>query len=188
MTPDAITQCLRDRFGPQLAVSAPDAWQVTTPDWRLLVLLSADQSWLRLLIPIVPAPKAEPFWAQILAANFDHTQATRYALHENVLWGVFHHDRASLTLPAFEAALDRLLALQQAGIDPFFNAFLEQRLRQIIQAAKRQGQTLTETLKTLDRFYSEGLMGDMGGDGTYETQALAAWQRQLERLWPEVEP
>jgi hypothetical protein len=188
MTPDAMTQYLRDRFGPQLAVSPPDAWQVTTPDWRLLVLLSADQSWLRLLIPIVPAPKAEPFWEQILAANFDATQITRYALHENVLWGVFHHDLASLQVSTLNAALDRLLVLQQAGVDPFFNTFLEQRLRQIIQAAKRQGQTLEETLKTLDRFYSEGLMGDMGGDGTYETQALAAWQQQLERLWPEVEP
>ena len=173
---------------PPIGGQCPDAWQVTTPDWRLLVLLSEDQSWLRLLIPIVPAPKVEPFWEQILAANFDLTQATRYALHENVLWGVFHHDLVSLPLSAFNAALDHLLALQQAGIEPFFNTFLEQRLRQIIQAAKRQGQTLTETLKILDCFYSEGLMGDMGGDGTYETKALAAWQQQLERLWPEVEP
>ncbi|MEB3267103.1 MAG: hypothetical protein VKJ09_01045 [Leptolyngbya sp.] len=188
MTPETITQQLRDRFGAQVDVSPPDAWQVTTTDWRLLVLLSADQSWLRLLVPIVPAPTAEPFWGQILAANFDLTQEVRYALHENVLWGVFQHDRASLTTSAFEAALDRLLALKQQGIDPFFNTFLEQRLRQIIQVAKAQGQTLTETLQTLDRFYSEGLMGDMDGDGTYQTQALTAWQRQLERLWPEVEP
>jgi hypothetical protein len=188
MTPDIVTALLRDRFGAQVLVDPPDAWQVELPDCRLLALLSADGSWLRLLLPLVPLSTVQPFLEQVLAANFDQTQETRYALHESVLWGVFHHDLATLTPDTFQAAVDRLLQLQTEGTDGFFQGFLDQRLRQIIQAAKRQGQSLEMTLQTLDRFYSEGLMGDMTTGGQSEDRALAAWQRQLTRLWPEVQP
>ncbi|WP_008310707.1 hypothetical protein [Leptolyngbya sp. PCC 6406] len=188
MTPDAITEFLGDRFGSLVACNPPDAWQVDASEFRLLVLLSEDQSWLRLLLPLVPADQAQPFLSQILVANFDFTQEVRYALHQEVLWGVFHHDRQSLTAKGLGSAIDRLLLLKQEGIDPFFTDLLEGQLRQIIQAAKRQGQSLEETLKTLDRFYSEGMMGDMALGSTYQGQALAAWQRQLQRLWSEVEP
>ncbi|NER82258.1 MAG: hypothetical protein F6K42_22385, partial [Leptolyngbya sp. SIO1D8] len=49
-----MTSYLQARFGDQLQVNPPDAWQVETDEFRLLVLLSADQSWLRLLAPLVP--------------------------------------------------------------------------------------------------------------------------------------
>jgi hypothetical protein len=181
---NTITDYLKHRFGEQTQFSPPDAWQVETEAFRLLVLLSEDRSWLRLLVPIVPLSVAQPYFSQILEANFDATQETRYALHQGVLWGVFQYERASLTLPCLEAAVNRLLALQQEGIDPFFNVLVEQQIRQIIQAAKQQGQSLEETMQTLDRFYSEGLMGDMG-DNDYRGQVLDAWRRQLERLWME---
>ena len=181
-----ITPYLEQRFGAQVQVSPPDAWQVETPAFRLLVLLSADGSWLRLLVPIAPAPAAQPYLSQILMANFDATQEARYALHQEVLWGVFYDELASLTEAQFAAAIDRLLGMKQDGLDPFFNALVEQQIRQIIAAAKQQGQSLEETMQTLDRFYSEGMMGDMD-DGPYQGQVLAAWRRQLERLWPEAE-
>lgn len=182
----SITDYLHDRFGTAVQVNLPDAWQVETSDFRLLVLLSADQSWLRVLLPIVPMSSVKAFLSQLLEANFDLTQETRYALHQDVLWGVFQHDLASLTADCFEAVINRLLTMHQEGVDPFFNAFVEQQVRQIIHAAKLQGQSLEKTMQTLDRFYSEGMMGDMG-DGEYQGQALDAWRRQLERLWPEVE-
>ncbi|MEQ8465749.1 hypothetical protein [Coleofasciculus sp. E1-EBD-02] len=43
------------------------------------------------------------------------------------------------------------------------------------------------TLQTLDRFYREGLMGEMESREQTE-EVLAQWQRRLERLWSEVEP
>ncbi|MEL6398658.1 MAG: hypothetical protein AAFO87_01930 [Cyanobacteria bacterium J06607_6] len=179
-----ITTYLQGRFGEQTQVNPPDAWQVEAADFRLLVLLSANQSWLRLLVPIVPAPDAQPYLAEILSANFDLTQEARYALHQNVLWGVFQDELASLTESRFESAISRLLVMKQEGIEPFFSTLIEQQIRQIIAAAKQQGQSLETTLQTLDRFYSEGMMGDMA-DSDYQGQALEAWRRQLERLWTE---
>lgn len=181
-----ITDYLEARFREQVQYSPPDAWQVETSAFRLLVLLSTDQSWLRLLVPIVPVQSAQPFLRQILEANFDLTQEARYAVHEEVLWAVFHHDREALTEPQLAAAIDRLLAMKQAGVDPFFNTLVEQQITQIIRAAKLQGQTLAETMQTLDRFYSEGMMGDMA-TSDFQGPVLEAWRRQLERLWPEVD-
>ncbi|MBE7386080.1 MAG: hypothetical protein F6J95_032420 [Leptolyngbya sp. SIO1E4] len=181
-----ITSHLQTRFGEQVQMSPPDAWQVETAEFRLLVLLSADQSWLRLLVPIVPAQSAQSFLSQILEANFDWTQETRYALHQDVLWGVFQYELATLTKTRLEAAINRLLMMKQEGIDPFFNTLVEQQIRQIIQAAKLQDQSLEETMQTLNRFYSEGMMGNMGSSDEQE-QVLEAWRRRLERLWPEVD-
>lgn len=180
-----MTKHLQQRFAEAVQPSPPDAWQVETAEFRLLVLLSSDRSWLRLLIPIVPAPVAQPYFSQILEANFDLTQETRYALHQNVLWGVFQYELASLTEARLEAAISRLLSMKQEGIDPFFNTLVEQQIRQIILAARQQGQSLEETMQTLDRLYSEGVMGGLDEGSEYKEQVLAAWQRQLERLWLE---
>jgi hypothetical protein len=73
--------------------------------------------------------------------------------------------------------------MKKEGIDPFFNSLVEQQIRQIIRVAKQQGQSLEETMKSLDRFYSEGIMGDM--TGAYQGQVLESWRRQLERFWSE---
>ncbi|MEO0540142.1 MAG: hypothetical protein AAFZ80_04655 [Cyanobacteria bacterium P01_A01_bin.105] len=188
MTQDDITALLQKRYGDSCQVDPPDAWQVETSAFRLLVLLSADSSWLRILVPIIPIQEAQPFLNQILAANFDQTQEARYAFHQTVLWGVFQHDLASLSRPQFEAATDQLLTMKQQGVEPFFNSKIDDQVRQIIAAAKLQGQSLEATLKTLDRFYAEGIMGDMeSGDSSYQQNALTAWRYQLERLWPDVQ-
>ncbi|MEM6349446.1 MAG: hypothetical protein AAF766_01660 [Cyanobacteria bacterium P01_D01_bin.14] len=187
MAPDDLTHLLQTRFGESCQASPPDAWQVDTPDFRLLVLLSADGNWLRLLMPIVPIQEVQPFLNQILAANFDQTQEARYAFHQSVLWAVFHHDLASLGRPHFEAAIDQLLTMKQQGVEPFFNRLIEDQVRQIITAAKLQGQSLEATMQTLDRFYAEGMMGDMKANDGYQQNALTAWRYQLERLWPEVD-
>ena len=165
---------------------APGSWQVETPDFRLLVLLSDEQDWLRLLLPIAPAQDAQPFLAQLLEANFDATQETRYALHQDVLWGVFQHTCVGLTIADFTTAIQRLIALRQAGLDDSFSRLAETQVRQIIQAAKQQGQSLESTLQTLDRFYEEGLMGDIDSSAERRQETLAAWRYQLERLWDDV--
>lgn len=188
MQPDEIFASLTQFFGAAAQTLAPGSYQVETPDLRLLVLLSEDQSWLRVLIPIAPASEAQPFLEQLLEANFDLTQEARYAFYQGVLWGVFQHSREGLTAIDFEAAINRLLWLHQRGLTDCFNQFVEGRVRQIIQVAKSQGQSLELTLQTLDRFYQEGVMGDLSGGAQSREQVLAAWQRQLERLWPEVDP
>ena len=182
---EQISSTLAELFGSAVKAPTPDSWQVETASMRLLVLLSEDRSWLRVLVPIVPAQQAQPFFQQLLEANFDDSQETRYALNQGVLWGVFQHSLESLTTPDFSAALERMVVLHQRGLSDCFDQLAEERIGQIIQVSKLQGQSLEATLQTLDRFYEEGLMGEMDQGAASREAVLAAWRRQLERLWHE---
>jgi hypothetical protein len=188
MTPQEITTVLTTLFGNVVQANEPESWQVEADHFRLLVLLSEDQSWLRSLVTIAPAQEVEPYLAQLLEANFDETQETRYALFQGVLWGVFQHSRDSLTIEDFQAAIARLMTLHQKGLSDSFSKLAENQIRQIIQAAKQQGQSLEATLQTLERFYQEGVMGDIDQGAAQRGEVLGAWRYQLERLWEDVEP
>lgn len=185
MTPQEITQTLQAIFADAVQVAEPESWQIEGENLRLLVLLSEDQSWLRVLITIAPLPQAMPFLQQLLEANFDATQETRYAIFENLLWGVFQHSLTGLTVEDFQAALMRLVDLHQRGLSDSFNKLAEDQIRQIIRAAKQQGQSLEATMQTLERFYEEGVMGDINAGGGARSEVLGAWRYQLERLWQE---
>jgi hypothetical protein len=189
MTPEEIANTLTDLFHPApVEAIAPGSWQIETPEFRLLILLSDDRSWLRLLLPIVSAQAAQPFVEQLLEANFDDTQEVRYALHQGVVWGVFQHNRESLSTADFADAIARLISLNQAGLTNVFNQLLETKLRQIVTAQKQQGQSLEATLQNLGRMYDEGILGDLQQGAESREQVMAAWNYQLERLWLEVEP
>ncbi|MGF1513567.1 MAG: type III secretion system chaperone [Elainellaceae cyanobacterium] len=185
MTPDDITAVLTDLFGEDVQAQPPETWQVESDRSRLLVLVSEDQSWLRALVSIAPEPEAQPFLAQLLEANFDDTQEARYALYQNVLWGIFQHALPTLTADDFKAALARLVILKDRGIGDSFNRLAETQIRQIVQAAKQQGQSLEATLQTLERFYQEGVMGEMEQSAEQRESVMEAWRYQLKRLWDE---
>ncbi|MFM7428155.1 MAG: hypothetical protein ACKO7W_24690 [Elainella sp.] len=188
MTPSEITTTLQSLFNNAVQVAEPESWQVEGEEFRLLVLLSEDQSWLRALVTIAPAQSAEPYLQQLLEANFDETQEVRYALFQGLLWGVYQHALASLTLEDFQQAILRLVELHQRGLSSSFNQLAEIQIRQIIRAAKLQGQSLETTMQTLGRFYEEGVMGDIDDNEQSRGQVLEAWRYQLERLWHEEEP
>lgn len=185
MTLNELSSTLTDLFGEQVQALTPGSFQVETPPFRLLVLLSEDETWLRVLLPIAPAQDAEPYWGQLLEANFDLTQEVRYGIHQDVLWAVFQHSFAGLTIADLQAAIQRTIALHHVGLDEAFNTFVEKQIRQIVRVAKHQGQTLEATLQTLDRFYQEGVMGDLSMGTRSREETMAAWQRQLRRLWNE---
>lgn len=187
MTPEDIAGTLTELFSAEVVKSiAPGSWQVETPDFRLLVLLSDDNSWLRVLLPIMPLQEAAAFLTQFLEANFDDTQEARYAVYDGVVWGVFQHNSGTLSNADFANAIARLISLYQVGVNDVFNNLVEARIREIIKAAKQQGQSLEATMQNLDRFYAEGLLGDIDQNPQGREQVLAAWQRQLERLWVEM--
>ncbi|MDZ8227989.1 leucine zipper domain-containing protein [Nostoc sp. ChiVER01] len=194
MTPEEIAGTLTELFGTSsvgtlaqpVVEIAPGSWQVDTSVFRLLVLLSEDNTWLRVLLPIVPIQEAQPFLEQFLEANFDDTQEVRYALFEGVIYGVFQHNSSTLVGADLSNAINRLVSLHEAGLDNVFNRLIESRIRQIIQAAKQQGQSLQATMQTLERFYAEGLMGEINQSSEAQEEVLVAWRRQLERLWNEV--
>lgn len=184
MTPQEVASTLVQLFEPgAITTIAPGSWQVESANFRILVLLSEDQSWLRVLLPIISAQVAQPFMEQFLEANFDETQEVRYALHQGVVWGVYQHSRASLEQNDLAQAIARLISLHQTGLTGVFNQLVETRIGQIVQTAKQQGQTLEATLQTLDRFYEEGILGDLEQSSESREQTLAAWRQQLERLW-----
>ncbi|MEH2226741.1 hypothetical protein [Nostoc sp.] len=186
MTPEEIVGTLTELFDTSaVATTAPGSWQVDTPNFRLLVLLSEDNTWLRVLLPILPIQEAQPFLEQFLEANFDDTQEVRYALYERVIWGVFQHNSETLVSADLSNAINRLLSLHQTRLDNVFNQLVESRIRQIIQAAKQQGQSLQATMQSLERFYAEGMMGEINQTSQGREEVLTAWRRQLERLWNE---
>ncbi|NJL84104.1 MAG: hypothetical protein HC890_16440 [Chloroflexaceae bacterium] len=187
MTPSDLANLLRERFGNSVAQKSPDVWQIETQGFRLLIVLSSDFSWLRLLLAIAPASQAAPYLEFLMEANFDRTQEVRYALNQGVLWAVFQHNLTSLTADDLDSAILRTLSLAKTGLNDSFNHLTEQRLRQIIQAAKQQGLTLKATLQNLTRLYEEGMLGDLEQSSDEKNQFLAAWEYQLQRLWPEVE-
>ena len=117
--------------------------------------------------------------------NFDATEDIRYALSQNLLWGVFQHNFASLTPTDFQRVVTKMIALAKKGLSEAFQQLVQQRVKQIIQAAKAQGQDKETTFKNLERFYQEGMLGDLDRDPQEREDFLAAWQRQLDRLWDE---
>ncbi|MCJ8283648.1 MAG: hypothetical protein MJK14_28675 [Rivularia sp. ALOHA_DT_140] len=186
MTPNEIADTLSELFDTSAVQAlATGSWQVETPTFRLLVLLSDDQSWMRILLPIMPAPQAQPFLEQFLDANFDYTQQVRYALNQQVLWGVFQHSRESLAVEDFRDAIARLISLYEVGLDDAFNKLTESKIKQIVQASKLQGQSLEATIQNLERFYAEGMLGEIEQSPESRERILTAWRRQLERLWDE---
>jgi hypothetical protein len=188
MTPEDITIATTEIFGKELERPDPNSWQLQTENFPVLFLLSSDRSWLRVLIPIVPVKEAEALLGQILAANFDETQACRYGIHQDAVWGVFQHRLTTLTREDFAHNITTLLDLALQGLSPFFERQIEGRIRQVIKASKIQGQSLESTMQTLDRFYAEGIMGEMDESSQTREATMAAWRSQLERLWSQVEP
>ncbi len=187
MKPEEIASILERYFDrDRIEHKTEDTWQVNNDNMRLLVILSADRSWLRLLTPIASVMEAQSLLSQLLENNFDATQEARYAVAQGVVWGVFHHRLASLTPEDLENAIAVLFSLAEKGLTDAFNQLIEQRIRQIIQAAKSQGQSLEATYQTLDRFYQEGMLGGVDQDPQQREQFLAAWKFQLERFWSEV--
>lgn len=187
MNSEAITPLLTEIFGSAVQTLEPESWQIDTPEFRFLVLLSEDHSWLRSLMTIAPLAEVESWLPELMEANFDLTQETRYAVYQGVLWAVFHHRLASLESQDFAAALARLVVLRQRGLTECYSLRIERRIRQIIQSAKAQGQSLETTLQNLDRLYQEGVIGELSQSRDARLNTLSAWRYQLERLWPEVE-
>jgi hypothetical protein len=186
MTPDDIQAVLTNRFGTTLKIVDADSYQVETPEYRLLVILSGQQSWVRTLVPIAPAADAMTFVEEFLSANFDTTLETRYAINQGVLWGVWQHSVAGLTTEDFNTAIDRSIDLKRVGIDRAFQDFATKQVKAIVSIAKQRGDTLAQTMQTLDRFYAEGVMGDIGATEDIRKTMMAAWQDRLERLWNEA--
>ena len=182
MTPQDIPNVLASLFGDDVQTLAPGSYQIEKEGFRLLVLRSAEQDWLRMMVPIVALSEAGAFLEEFLEANFDETQEARYAIHQGLIWTVFQHEGASLTEADFRSAIGRLISMFRQGLELVFKRHVEKQIRQIIRAAKQQGQSMETTMKTLERFYSEGVMGDLD---TSSEGAVEAWRSQLLRLWEE---
>lgn len=188
MKPEQISPFLNTLFPDGIVQQpTPETWQVERPPMRLLLILSADLTWLRVLLPIAPWPEAKMYAEQLLEANFDLTQGTRYAVNQGVLWGVYHHYLESLTEQDLREAIAMLVTLREQGLSESFNQLVEGQLRQIVKVAKMQNQDLETTLKNVERFYAEGILGGIEQSPEERERFLQAWHIQLKRLWQEID-
>jgi hypothetical protein len=185
MNIDQIRSILQEKFGTSFQVIGDECYEVNTAEFKLLFILSAQQSWLRIITPITSAANATTFLSELLASNFDETLENRYALHQDVLWGVFQHRVESLGTEDFGQAIDRLIVMKKTGINSAFSQFITNRVREIVRLAKQKGDTLEQTMQTLDRFYAEGVMGDLSSNAIVREEMMNAWRYQLNRLWDE---
>lgn len=190
MTPDEITQALQDFFPTaKLNHSNEKTWKIHAVETRfhLLVSISEEGNLLRVFVPIAPQDEADPYLPQIMEYNFNENKLVRYAYSQNLLWGAFKYPIENLEIAQFHQALTELIALHKQGLNPFFNELAEGKVREIIAAAKAQGQTMAMTMQTITRFYQEGIMGGLDQDPRQQQKALLAWRYQLERLWDETD-
>jgi Tir chaperone protein (CesT) family len=180
-----IPSTLQAKFGESFQAIGDECYEVNTDEFKLLFILSDHLSWLRILTPITTAANADTFLRELLTANFDDTLENRYALHQDVLWGVFQHRLESLDPEDFSVAIERLINLKKSGVNPAFTQFVTQKVREIVRVAKLRGDSLQQTMQTLDRFYAEGMMGDLEEGAAARESMMSAWRYQLTRLWDE---
>lgn len=188
MTPETVTAALNDFF-PEAQIRHTDdrTWKIhqQTNRFHLLVSLSNEGDLLRAFVPIAPQEEAEPYLPQLLESNFNENKLVRYAFSQNLLWGVFKYPIENLVIADFQQALTELVELHQKQLNPFFEQLAEEKVREIVRAAKSQGQTIEQTMQTITRFYEEGIMGGLDQEPRQQRKALLAWQYQLEKLWHE---
>lgn len=182
---DQIQTTLQAKFGESFQVLGDECYEVNANEFKLLFILSDRLSWLRILVPITTIDNAETFLKELLMANFDDTLENRYAVHQEVLWGVFQHRLESLDPEDFSVAIERLINLKKSGVNPAFTQFVTQKVREIVRVAKLRGDSLQQTMQTLDRFYAEGMMGDLEDGAAARETMVEAWRYQLTRLWDE---
>ncbi len=181
---ERITTILSEIF-PQSTIerNTDNSWQIVNDGIRVLVLLSDDNSWLKILTPISTQKDAESFLITLMEANFDLTGEVRYGLGQNVLWGIFQHNLASLTETDFCSAVASIVSLAEKGLSEAFQGIIENRIQQIVKAAKLQGQTKEATYQMIERFYQEGMLGGLDQPIAERDNFLNAWKAQLDRLW-----
>ncbi|MGB0562241.1 MAG: hypothetical protein ACPGVO_10605 [Spirulinaceae cyanobacterium] len=179
-----IYPLLVDLF-PQATVTQPSevTWQVELPQTRLLAIASEDLAWLRVLLPLAPQGEAQTYLEALLEANFDAHQRVHYALHQDVLWAVACQRLGTLTPADLAATLEQAQQCQQTWLRDAFLYTTEKQLRQIIQAAKQQGQSLEATLQNVNRFYEEGILGGLEQTAEERESVMAAWKTRLTQLW-----
>lgn len=183
---DRINTILKEIF-PQGKIEnqTDNSWQIVAGNIRILVLLSDDSSWLKILTPIGTQQDAKPLLEFLMGANFDSTGEARYALGQNVLWGIFQHSFESLTESDFCSAIASVVSLAEKGLSQAFQGIVENRIREIVKVAKTQGQSKEATYQMIERFYQEGMLGGLDQPVAERDNFLAAWKAQLNRLWEE---
>ena len=139
------------------------------------------------MVPVASAAQAQPFFQELLELNFEATTLVKYAMAQDMLWAVFNHPFASLQPSDLAIALDSLITLRSQGLSRCFEIHADRQVRLIVVASKRQGLSLEATLQNLERFYREGIIGDLSDTSETIQLTLDRWRNRLERLWSEAD-
>lgn len=77
---------------------SPTAWQFRVEGREVMLVSDPAADRMRIMTPIAPADGLEPaMLLRLMQANFDSALDARYAVAQNLLWGVFVHPLSSLS-------------------------------------------------------------------------------------------
>ena len=89
-------------------------WQFNFQDRPLMILTDENANRMRIMSPVVEASELQDGQEKkMLEANFDRALDAKYAIYQGVVWSVFTHPLAELTVEQFRDALKQVTALAQ---------------------------------------------------------------------------
>ena len=87
-------------------------WQFTLAKHQVFVITDPIAERMRIMVPIGDAKAlSEPLLTRLMQANFDSALDARYAVAQDVLWGVFIHPLTSLDEKGFVSGLAQAIAV-----------------------------------------------------------------------------
>ncbi len=87
-------------------------WQFTLAKHQVFVITDPLAERMRIMVPIGDAKAlSEPLLTRLMQANFDSALDARYAVAQDVLWGVFIHPLTSLDEKGFVSGLAQAIAV-----------------------------------------------------------------------------
>ena len=87
-------------------------WQFTLAKHQVFVITDPVAERMRIMVPIGDAKAlSEPLLTRLMQANFDSALDARYAVAQDVLWGVFIHPLTSLDEKGFVSGLAQAIAV-----------------------------------------------------------------------------
>lgn len=188
MLPNNIIPILATALKSPVQRIQPGFWQVNTPNFPVLVLLTQDQTWLRLKLPLVFVLESPESVAELLHTYFFLvSQDAHYVQAQQQWWTVYRYRLASLNPQDFAVTVAQLVARHQKCLLGHLQSVANDRLCHLIEISKRQGRSLPTTLQTLEYVYREHLFGELLEDEQEREAVLAEWQAKIRQFWSEVE-
>lgn len=184
MLPNDIIPTLAAALNSPVQRIQPGFWQVNTSNFPVIVLLTQDQTWLRLKLPLVSVLESPESVEELLHAySFLVSQDAHYMQYQQQWWAVYHYCLELLNPQDFSVTAAQLVERHQNCLLDHFQSVANDHLCHLIEISKRQGRSLPATLQTLEYLYREYLIGELLEDEQDQQAILAEWRAKIRHFW-----